>query len=60
MLKDKRKDFVLDSLSIIDASVGAISMDVQAFKNIRNYLFMQITDEIQKLKNSEQNNLNQT
>ena len=28
MLKDKRKDFVLDSLSLIDASVGAISMDV--------------------------------
>lgn len=51
MLKDKRKDFVLDSLSLIDASVGAISMDVQAFKNIRNYLFMQITDEIQTCKN---------
>ena len=39
MLKDKRKDFVLESLSQIDASVGAISTDVQAFKNIRNYLF---------------------
>ena len=39
MLKDKRKDFVLESLSQLDASVGAISMDVQAFKNIRNYLF---------------------
>ena len=39
MLKDKRKDFVLESLSQIDASVSAISTDVQAFKNIRNYLF---------------------
>ena len=39
MLKDKRKDFVIESLSQIDASVGAISTDVQAFKNIRNYLF---------------------
>ena len=28
MLKDKRKDFVLESLSQIDASVGAISTDV--------------------------------
>ena len=37
MLKDKRKDFVLESLSQIDASVSAISTDVQAFKNIRNY-----------------------
>ena len=50
MLKDKRKDFVLESLSQIDASVGAISADVQAFKNIRNYLFAQITDEIHKHK----------
>ena len=50
MLKDKRKDFVLESLSQIDASVGAISTDVQAFKNIRNYLFAQITDEIHKHK----------
>ena len=39
MLKDKRKDFVLESLSQIDASVSAISSDVQAFKNIRNRLF---------------------
>ena len=39
MLKDKRKDFVLESLSQLDASVGAICTDVQAFKNIRNYLF---------------------
>ena len=39
MLKDKRKDFVLESLSQLDASVEAISTDVQAFKNIRNYLF---------------------
>ena len=39
MLKDKRKDFVLESLSQIDASVSTISMDVQAFKNIRNFLF---------------------
>ena len=50
MLKDKRKDFVLESLSQIDASVSAISTDVQAFKNIRNYLFAQITDEIHKHK----------
>jgi len=50
MLKDKRKDFVLESLSQIDASVSAISTDVQAFKNIRNYLFAQITDEIHKIK----------
>ena len=50
MLKDKRKDFVLESLSQIDASIGAISTDVQAFKNIRNYLFAQITDEIHKNK----------
>jgi len=48
MLKDKRKDFVLESLSQIDASVGAISTDVQAFKNIRNYLFAQITEDIQR------------
>ena len=48
MLKDKRKDFVLESLSQIDASVSAISNDVQAFKNIRNRLFAQITEEIQK------------
>jgi len=54
MLKDKRKDFVLESLSQIDASVSGISTDVQAFKNIRNYLFAQITDEIQKHK-SEKN-----
>ena len=53
MLKDKRKDFVMESLSQIDASVGAISTDVQAFKNIRNYLFAQITDEIHKYKQSE-------
>ena len=53
MLKDKRKDFVIESLSQIDASVGAISTDVQAFKNIRNYLFAQITDEIHKYKQSE-------
>ena len=46
MLKDKRKDFVLESLSQIDASVCAISNDVQAFKNIRNRLFAQITEEI--------------
>ena len=51
MLKDKRKDFVLESLSQIDASVGAISTDVQAFKNIRNYLFQQITEDIHKHKN---------
>ena len=48
MLKDKRKDFVYESLSQIDASVCAISSDVQAFKNIRNRLFAQITEEIQK------------
>ena len=48
MLRDKRKDFVLESLSQIDASVCAISSDVQAFKNIRNRLFAQITEEIQK------------
>lgn len=39
MLKDKRKDFVLESLSQMDASIGSITTDVQAFKNIRNYLF---------------------
>ena len=38
MLKHKRKDFVLESLSLIDASVSAISMDVQAFKNIIKFL----------------------
>ena len=48
MLKDKRKDFVLESLSQMDASVSAISNDVQAFKNIRNRLFAQITEEIQR------------
>ena len=53
MLKDKRKDFVLESLSQIDASVSGISTDVQAFKNIRNYLFAQITDEIQKHKSEK-------
>jgi len=51
MLKDKRKDFVLESLSQVDASVGAITTDVQAFKNIRNYLFGQITEDIHKHKN---------
>ena len=56
MLKDKRKDFVLESLSQLDASVGAISMDVQAFKNIRNYLFAQITDEIHRHKASQEQN----
>jgi len=33
---------------MIDSSVSQISLDVQAFKNIRNRLFTQITDEIQK------------
>ena len=58
MLKDKRKDFVLESLSQIDASVGAISTDVQAFKNIRNYLFAQITDEIHKNKAAAEDSSN--
>ena len=48
MLKDKRKDFVFEMLSQLDASVSAISTDVQAFKNIRNRLFSQITEEIQR------------
>ena len=39
ILKDKRRDFVLESLSLIDSSVCQISDDVQAFKNIRNRLF---------------------
>ena len=59
MLKDKRKDFVLESLSQIDASVGAITMDVQAFKNIRNYLFSQITEEIQRSKNESIDNVDE-
>lgn len=33
---------------MIDSSVNQISLDVQAFKNIRNRLFTQITDEISK------------
>jgi hypothetical protein len=33
---------------MIDSSVSQISLDVQAFKNIRNRLFTQITDEISK------------
>ena len=63
MLKDKRKDFVIESLSQIDASVSAISTDVQAFKNIRNYLFTQITEEIHKHKQAaedEKSNLSAT
>ena len=47
MLRDKRKDFALESLSMVDSSVCQISNDVQAFKNIRNRLFTQITEEIQ-------------
>jgi hypothetical protein len=46
MMRDKRKDFVLESLSLVDSSVCQISNDVQAFKNIRNRLFTQITEEI--------------
>ena len=42
---------MLESLSQIDASVGAITTDVQAFKNIRNYLFGQITEDIHRHKN---------
>ena len=48
VLKEKRKDFVLESLSLIDSSVSQISLDVQAFKNIRNRLFTQITEEISR------------
>ena len=51
MLRDKRKDFVLESLSQIDASISAITTDVQAFKNIRNRLFAQITEQIQREQN---------
>ena len=46
ILEDKRKDFVLDSLTQIDASVVNLSTDVLAFKNIRNRLFLQIQDDI--------------
>jgi len=46
ILEEKRKDFVLDSLTQIDASVVNLSTDVLAFKNIRNRLFLQIQDEI--------------
>ena len=46
ILEDKRKDFVLDSLTQIDASVVNLSTDVLAFKNIRNRLFLQIQEDI--------------
>lgn len=59
VLKDKRKDFVLDQLSMIDSSVSQISLDVQAFKNIRNRLFSQITDEISKEQDKEKSRKHQ-
>lgn len=46
ILEDKRRDFVLDSLTQIDACVASLNIDVTAFKNIRNRLFLQIQEEI--------------
>lgn len=42
ILNEKRKDFVIDSLAGIDACVSNLNLDVTAFKNIRNRLFIQI------------------
>ena len=47
ILEDKKRDFVLDSLTQIDSCVASLAIDVTAFKNIRNRLFLQIQNEIQ-------------
>ena len=42
IIEDKRRDFVLESLVQIDSCVSSLNIDVCAFKNIRNRLFLQI------------------
>lgn len=45
IVKEKQKDFALEALSQIDASVNGIAGDAAAFKNIRNRLFTSLTHE---------------
>jgi hypothetical protein len=42
ILEDKKREFVLESLTQIDSCVSSLAIDVTAFKNIRNRLFLQI------------------
>lgn len=39
ILEDKKRDFVLETLTQVDACVGSLNTDVTAFKNLRNRLF---------------------
>ena len=52
ILEDKKRDFVLENLTQIDSCVSGLNLDVAAFKNIRNRLFVQIQDEIKENESS--------
>jgi hypothetical protein len=45
-MQENRRRMVRDSLVQIEQGICAISLDVKAFKNIRNRLFHRIQDEI--------------
>jgi len=46
LMQENRRRMVRDSLVQIEQGICAISLDVKAFKNIRNRLFHRIQDEI--------------
>ena len=45
ILEDKKRDYVLENLTQIYSRVSGLNLDVAAFKNIRNRLFVQIQEQ---------------